>query len=98
MAARNTVLLFPHEHTDLLGAMHELNVRAKTHPWLRNFLTAASAVVHDQVVALDGSERAGIGDFEDLMELAERHMELHRSSVVAELVLLTTIQMGQLLV
>jgi len=98
MTARNRVLLFPHEHADLLGAMHELNVRSKTHSRLRNFLTAASAVVHDQFVGLDSSERAGIGDFEDLMELAERHMELHRSGVVAELVLFTTIQTGQLLV
>lgn len=98
MASRNHVVLFPHEQTDLLGATHDLNVRSKTRPQLRTFLNAASAVVHEQAVALDGSERASIGEFEDLVELAERHVRRHRSSVVAEIILFTTIQIGQLVV
>ena len=98
MASRNYVLHFPHEHADLLGAMHDLNVRSKARPQLRTFLTTASAAVHEQAVALDVSERASFGDFEDLVELAERHVRQHRSSVVAEMVLFTTIQMGQLVV
>ena len=96
MASCNHVLLFPHEHADLLGAIHDLSVRSKTRPQLRTLLTAASAIVHEQAVALDGSERATIGEFEDLVELAERHVRQHRPSVVAEMVLLTTIQIGQL--
>lgn len=98
MAPRNHVLLFPHEHADLLGAMHDLCVRSKTRPQLRDFLTAASAIVHEQAAALDGLERAGIGAFEDLVELAEQHVSRDRTSVVAEMVLFTTVQIGQLLV
>jgi hypothetical protein len=98
MSPRTHVLLFPHEHEDLLGAVHELSVRSKTRPQLRNFLTSASTVVHEQSIALDGSERASIGPFEDLVELAERHVRQQRRSMVAEMVLLTTIQAGQLVV
>lgn len=98
MASRKHVLLFPHEHADLLGAVHELNVRAKTRPQLRTLLTAASAVAHEQAVALNGPERASLGEFEDLIELAERHVSQDGPSVVAEMVLFTTIQIGQLLV
>ena len=97
MASRNYVLLFPHEHADLLGAIHDLNVRSKTHPQLHALLTRAAAVVHKQAVALNGPERAGIGSFEDLVELAERHVSQNRSSVVAEMILFTTTQIGQLL-
>ena len=64
-------LLFPHEHTDVLGALHELSVRSKTRPQLRTFLALSSKVLHEQTVALDGLERASIGPFEDLVELAE---------------------------
>lgn len=91
-------LLFPHEHTDVLGALHSLSVRSKTRPLLRTFLASSSAVVHEQAVAVDGSERASIGPFEDLVELAERHVSRQRQNVVAEIVLLTTIQISQLLV
>ncbi len=98
MASSNHVLLFPHEHTDVLGALHDLSVRSKTRPRLRAFLASSSAVVHEQAGAVDGLERASIGPFEDLVELAERHVSRQRHNVVAEMVLLTTIQIGQLLV
>ncbi|KAI9660552.1 MAG: Type I Iterative PKS [Bathelium mastoideum] len=98
MDARNHVLLFPHEHTDLLDAMCNLNVRSKSHTQLHTFLTAASAAVHAQTVALDGRERATIGAFEDLVELAERHVSQDRLSVVADMILVTTIQIGWLIV
>ncbi|CAD6591690.1 MAG: polyketide synthase pks13 [Alectoria sarmentosa] len=98
MASLNHVLLFPHEHTDVLGALHDLSVRSKTRLQLRTFLASSSALVHEQAVAVDGSERASIGPFEDLVELAERHVSRQRHNVVVELVLLTTIQISQLLV
>lgn len=91
-------LLFPHEHTDVLGALHDLSVRSKTHPQLRTFLASSSEVVHEQTAALDGPERASIGPFEDLVELAERHVSRQRHNVVTEMVLLITIQISQLLV
>lgn len=90
-------LLFPHEHTDVLGTLHDLSVRSKTRPQLRIFLASSSKVVHEQTVALDGRERASIGPFEDLVELAERHVTRQRHNVVVEMVLLTVIQISQLL-
>lgn len=96
MAPRNHVLLFPDEHTDLLGAIHYLNVRSKTCHQLRTLFVRASAAVQEQAIALDSIERASIGAFEDLVELAERHVDQHRLSVVAESVLITTIQIAQL--
>ena len=98
MASPSHALLFPHEHTDMLGALHDLSVRSKTRPRLRTFLAASSTVVHEQIVDVDRSERASIGPFEDLVELAERHLSRQRHNVVAEMVLLTTIQISQLLV
>lgn len=98
MASPSHVLLFPHEHTDVLGALHYLSVRSKTHSQLRTFLASSSAVIHEQAAAVDGPERASIGPFEDLVELAERHVSRQRHNVVAEMVLLTTIQISQLLV
>ena len=98
MASASHVLLFPHEHTDVLGALHDLNVRSKTRPQLHTFLSSASAVVHEQALGVDGLERASIGPFEDLVELAERYTSQQHYNVVVEMVLLTTIQIGQLLV
>ena len=98
MASPSHALLFAHEHTDVLGALHDLNVRSKTRPQLRTFLASASDVVHKQAVAVEGPERASIGPFENLVELAERHVGQQRHNVVIEMVLLTTIQISQLLV
>lgn len=92
MTSCNHVLVFAHEHTDLLGAIYDFNVRSKTHPQLRRLLVDASATVHRQVTALHGFERARVGDFEDLVELAEQHANHKRQSFVAQMVLLTTIQ------
>ena len=98
MAPASHVFLFPHEHTDVLGALHDLSVRSKTRPQLRTFLASSSAVVHEQALALDGLERASIGPFDDLVELAERYVSRQCHNVVVEMVLLTTIQISQLLV
>ena len=98
MASPSHALLFPYEHTDLLSALHDLGVRSKTRPQLRTFLASSSAVVREQALAVDGLERASIGPFEDLIDLAERHVSRQLHSVVAEMVLLTTIQISQLLV
>jgi hypothetical protein len=77
--------------------MHDLNVRSKTRSQRRTFLSAASSLVREQVEALDGPERARVGPFDDLVDLAERFAKQDRPSVVAEIVLLTTVQIGQLL-
>ena len=98
MASSTHALLFPHEHTDVSGTLHDLSVRSKTRPWLRNFLASSSAVVEEQAMAVEGPERASIGPFEDLMDLAERHVSRQCQNVAVEMVLLTTIQISQLLV
>ncbi|GFF26151.1 conidial yellow pigment biosynthesis polyketide synthase [Aspergillus udagawae] len=92
------ILAFPHEHADLLGAIYDMNVRSKTRSQLRTFLSAASAVVREQVDSLDGPERGRVGSFEDLVDLAEQFAKQQHPSVVAEIVLFTTVQMGQLLI
>ncbi|KAF2680034.1 putative polyketide synthase [Lentithecium fluviatile CBS 122367] len=96
MASPNHVLLFPHGHADPLVAVHDLNVRSRTRAQLRTFLSTTSAVVREQTSALDGSERASIGEFEDIVELAERYATQQRPSVILDMVLSTTVQIGQL--
>lgn len=96
MTSKN-VLFFPHERATL-AAVHDLNVRSKSRRRLQALLTEASTVVQRHTATLDGPERARIGPFEELVELAERHAAQTKGSIVADLVLLTTVQIGQLLV
>lgn len=96
MAYHNHILLFPHEHEDILEAMHDLSVQSKMRPRLRTFLTEALAVLQGQTLTLDEPERAGIGSFEDLVDLAERHVNQHRSSASVDIVLSTVVQIGKL--
>ncbi|KAL4819954.1 hypothetical protein BDW67DRAFT_154387 [Aspergillus spinulosporus] len=95
--ASNHVLLFPQERV-AFDAVHDLNVRSKSRRRLQSLLAAASTLVQHQAASLDGLERADIGSFEDLVELAERQASQTRGSIVADLVLLTTVQIGQLLI
>lgn len=95
MTSPSHILLFPQEHIDLLGAIHDLSVRARTRPQLQALLNEASQVILREITALTGPERASIAGFEDLVELAERNAS--QPNVLAEIVLLTTTQIGQLL-
>jgi hypothetical protein len=94
----NYVLLFPNENADLLGAVHSLSVRSKTRSKLRTFLTEAAAAIRRHVETLNIDERQRIGEFEDLVELAERHVTQEMPSAIVELVLFTTVQICDLLV
>jgi hypothetical protein len=96
MASNNHILLFPHGHENPLEAIYDLNVRSRTRVQLRRFLVTASDVIAKHTSALDAIERATIGEFEDIVELAERYASQQRPSVILELVLSTTIQIGQL--
>ena len=96
MASSSHVLLFPFEHKDVLGAIHELNVRSKTHSRLRTFLASSSAVVNKQILAAAGPECESTGTFEDIVELAERYDSQQSHNTVAGMVLMTIIQIGQL--
>ncbi|KAL4778214.1 hypothetical protein BJX76DRAFT_366571 [Aspergillus varians] len=96
--APKQVLLFLHQRATL-DALHDLNVRAKSCGRLKGLLTGASTVVQRHAATLDGLDRAVIGPFEDLLELTERHAHpTSGGSMVAELVLLAMVQIGQLLV
>lgn len=90
------ILLFPHGHTDLLVAVRDLNVRSKTQPPLRVFLSAASTAVRERLSLLNGSERSRIGEFEDIVDLAERYATQDSSNVI-EMILSTSVQIGQLI-
>ena len=96
MATTNHILLFPHESIDLLSAIHDLHVRSRTRPQLRALLAEATQVVHREAAILNGPDRASIGEFEDLVELAELHAA--QPTVAAGIILLTAIQIGELLV
>lgn len=98
MALPAHTLLFSHEHVDILGTLHDLSIRSKTRPQLRSFLTSSFTVVKEQATAVTDEERASVGPFDDLLDLAERHIVRKEQSVVAETVLLATVQIGQLLV
>jgi hypothetical protein len=91
------VLFFSHERVTF-DAVHDLNVRSKSRHRLQGLLLSAASVVQRQTATLDGVERADIGSFEDLVELTERHATRPRGSIVVDLVLLTTAQVGKLLV
>ncbi|KFY26331.1 hypothetical protein V491_01342, partial [Pseudogymnoascus sp. VKM F-3775] len=63
MTSPSHILLFPQEHIDLLGAIHDLSVRARTRPQLQTLLDEASQVVLRETTALTGPERASITGF-----------------------------------
>jgi orsellinic acid synthase len=96
MDSPNHIIIFPHEQKDLLKAVHDLSVRARNSHLLHILLKEASQAIHREAIALTSAERANIGDFSDLVELAERH--LNQPTTVIEAILVTTVQIGQLVV
>lgn len=95
MASPNHILLFPHQQIDLLGAIHDLSVRARTRAQLNTLLNEASRVVRREATAVTIPEYTSLGEFEHLVELAEQYAV--QPTVAAEIILLTTVQLGQLL-
>ena len=97
---QTNILLFPPElnDDDVLDTLHDLNVRAKTQPRLRTFFTSSSDLLHELVVALDDNERAEIGPFADILDLAEKTRHQNCRAAAVEVVLLIFIQVSQLLV
>ncbi len=89
---------FPSRAYRCFGRIPRVERAIKTRPRLRASLASSSAVVHEQAVASNGPERGSIGPFDDLVELAERHFKRRSYSMIVETVLLTTIQISQLLV
>jgi hypothetical protein len=94
MDSPNHIILFPHEQRDLLQAVHDLSVRARTSHQLRILLREVQQIIHREAITLSSAERASIGDFSDLVDLAERHVKQPIAAV--EAILVTTVQIGQL--
>ena len=92
------VFLFSHDQAHLPDIVHELNVRSKSCVKIQTLLKAASAVIREQTIALNGPERAHVGPFDDVVELAERHFDRGRVDAIVEAILCVTAQIGQLVV
>lgn len=91
---RDHVLLFANQHIDLLSAMHELNVRARSNDQLRTFLASGCEVIRNEINCLNGPDTVRIGEFEDLLDLAQQSV----GHPVVDVTLLSATQIGHLLV
>lgn len=91
---RDHVLLFSSQHIDLLSAVHELNVRARSNDQLRAFLASGCDVIRNEIDCLNSSAAVQIGEFEDLLDLAQQSV----GHPVVDVALLSATQIGQLLV
>lgn len=88
------ILLFSNQHIDLLSAVHDLNLRARSNDQLRTFLASGCEVVRNEINCLNSPEAVRIGEFEDLLDLAQQSV----GHPVVDVALLIATQIGQLLV
>ncbi|THV49550.1 hypothetical protein BGAL_0189g00030 [Botrytis galanthina] len=97
MAASHQIFLFGDVHVDKLSALKTLFSYSKTHPQLRDFLRSACDVIQCQLCTLLPEERGVFGHFDDLLELGERYAKEEFPDEMIGYVLITTIQVGNLL-
>ncbi|KAK6613458.1 polyketide synthase [Botrytis cinerea] len=97
MAPTGQILLFGDVHVDKLSALKTLFSHSKTHPQLRDFLRSACDVIQCQISTLLPAERGVFGHFDDLLELGERYAKEEFPDEMVSYVLITTIQVGDLL-
>lgn len=97
MASTNQLLVFPDNHADLAGAMHALNVQSKANAELRALLSESSKIIKDCLTETTSSEESAFRGFEHVTGLAERNRDQTKDCATADMVLLTTVQVGQLL-
>ncbi|KAM0147236.1 hypothetical protein ACHAPG_010711 [Botrytis cinerea] len=97
MAPTGQILLFGDVHVDKLSALKTLFSHSKTHPQLRDFLRSACDVIQCQISTLLPAERGVFGHFDDLLELGERYAKEEFPDEIVSYVLITTIQVGDLL-
>lgn len=97
MPTTQQVLLFGDANVDKLLAIKELFSLSQTRPQLRDFLRAACDAIQCHLSTLVPEERAVFGHFDDLLELAERYESQQNPDEMLGYVILTTIQIGDLL-
>ncbi|KAG5958187.1 Type I Iterative PKS [Claviceps cyperi] len=95
------ILLFHSESADLVQAVHDLVVRSRTNILLHTLLADAAEVIRQELNAAalySSNGREGYaGNFEHVLDLAERHADRHCCSHVIEMALLATCQIAELL-
>ncbi|KAF7893676.1 uncharacterized protein EAF02_001214 [Botrytis sinoallii] len=97
MAPTHQIFLFGDVHVDKLSALKTLFSHSKTHPQLRDFLRSACDVIQCQLSTFLPEERGVFGHFDDLLELGERYAKEEFPDEMIGYVLITTIQIGDLL-
>ncbi|KAF7960692.1 hypothetical protein EAE96_000366 [Botrytis aclada] len=97
MAPAHQIFLFGDVHVDKLSALKTLFSHSKTHPQLRDFLRSACDVIQCQLFTLLPEERGVFGNFDDLLELGERYAKEEFPDEMIGYVLITIIQVGDLL-
>ncbi|TGO32082.1 hypothetical protein BHYA_0355g00020 [Botrytis hyacinthi] len=97
MAPTHQIFLFGDVHVDKLSALKTLFYHSKTHPQLRDFLRSACDVIQCQICTLLPQERGVFGHFDDLLELGERYAKEEFPDEMIGYVLITTIQVCDLL-
>ncbi|TGO70875.1 hypothetical protein BELL_0652g00030 [Botrytis elliptica] len=97
MAPTHQIFLFGDVHVDKLSALKTLFSHSKTHPQLRDFLRSACDVIQCQLSTFLPEERGVFGHFDDLLELGERYAKEEFPDEMIGYVLITTIQVGDLL-
>ncbi|KAF7919153.1 uncharacterized protein EAE98_009473 [Botrytis deweyae] len=97
MAQTHQIFLFGDVHVDKLSALKTLFSHSKTHPQLRDFLRSACDVIQCQLSTFLPEERGVFGHFDDLLELGERYAKEEFPDEMIGYVLITTIQVGDLL-
>ncbi|KAF5871521.1 putative polyketide synthase protein [Botrytis fragariae] len=97
MAPTHQIFFFGDAHVDKLSALKTLFSHSKTHPQLRDFLRSACDVIQCQIWTLLPEERGVFGHFDDLLELGERYAREEFPDEMIGYVLITTIQVGDLL-
>ncbi|KAG5936376.1 Type I Iterative PKS [Claviceps pazoutovae] len=102
MKLQQHILLFHGESADLVQAVQDLVVRSRTNIQLHTLLADATEVIRQELDAAalyssDGREGYA-GNFEDVLDLTERHADRQCCSHVIEMALLATCQVAELLV
>lgn len=101
MKLEQHILLFHGESADLYQAVHDLVVRSRTDILLHTLLSDAAEVIRQELDAAalyssDGREGYA-GNFEDVLDLAERNADRQCRSHVIDMALLATCQIAEFL-
>ncbi|KAG6068345.1 Type I Iterative PKS [Claviceps aff. humidiphila group G2b] len=102
MELEQHILLFHGESADLVQAVHDLVVRSRTNILLHSLLADAAELIRQELDAAalyssDGRESYA-GNFEEILDLAERNADRQCRSHVIDIALLATCQIAEFLI